>query len=245
MAEAPAEDKSLNSTQQVVAHVRSLIERGELRPGDRLPPERDLAAQIGVSRPTVSAAIRALAAMGVVQSRQGSGTYIPLGPPALVSDPLRFQTALHNISRDEVYKARQILEVGAAALAAEHATAEDLATLADEVASMFATVDQPSVFLIHDVAFHRAIANASANQVLASLVDMVAALHYETRDQAQPADREELQDAAEMHRRIYRAIRAREVESARRLMHDHLTRPWWEHRQLAEPVAEKTAPAVE
>jgi GntR family transcriptional repressor for pyruvate dehydrogenase complex len=236
MADGHVEEKALNSTQLVVAHVRSLIERGELRPGDRLPPERDLATQIGVSRPTVSAAIRALAAMGVVQSRQGSGTYIPAGPPALLSDPLRFQTALHHISRDEVYRARQILEVGAAGLAAEHSSSDDLATMADEVASMFATVDQPHVFIIHDVAFHRAIANASSNQVIASLVDMVAALHYETRDQAPLADREELQDAADMHRRIYRAIRARDVEAARRLMHDHLTRPWWEHRKLAEPV---------
>ncbi len=239
MANGASDEKALNSTQQVVAHVRGLIERGELRPGDRLPPERDLAAQIGVSRPTVSAAIRALAAMGVVVSKQGSGTYIPAGPPALVSEPLRFQTALHNISRDEVYRARQILEVGAAGLAAEHATGEDLATMADEVASMFATIDQPAVFLIHDVAFHRAIANASANQVVASLVDMVAALHYETRNQAPPADREELQDAAEMHRRIYRAIRARDVGAARQLMHDHLKRPWWEHRQL-EPEASVT-----
>lgn len=236
MAGGAPEEKALNSTQQVVAHVRGLIERGQLRPGDRLPPERDLATQIGVSRPTVSAAIRALAAMGVVVSRQGSGTYIPSGPPALVSDPLRFQTALHNISRDEVYKARQILEVGAAGLAAEYASGEDLATLADEVASMFATIDQPATFLIHDVAFHRAIAKASANQVLSSLVDMVATLHYETRDQAPVSDREELQDAAEMHRRIYRAIRARDVEAARRLMHDHLMRPWWEHRKLEAPV---------
>lgn len=227
---------ALTSTQRVIAHVRSLIERGALRPGDRLPPERDLASQIGVSRPTVSAAIRALAAMGVVQSRQGSGTYIPVGPPALLTDPLRFQTALHGISRDEVYKARQILEIGVAALATEHASGEDLATMADEMASMFATVDQPGVFLLHDLAFHRAIAKASSNPVIASLVDMVATLHYETRDQAEPADREELQDAAEMHRRIYRAIRARDVETARRLMRDHLTRPWWEHRKLEQPV---------
>lgn len=237
MAGGASDEKPLNSTQQVVAHVRGLIERGELRPGDRLPPERDLATQIGVSRPTVSAAIRALAAMGVVVSKQGSGTYIPTGPPALVSEPLRFQTALHHISRDEIYRARQILEVGAAGLAAEHASGDDLATLADEVASMFATIDQPAVFLIHDVAFHRAIANASSNQVIASLVDMVATLHYDTRDQAPQSSREELQDAAEMHRRIYRAIRARDVDAARRLMLDHLRRPWWEHRSLEEAPA--------
>ena len=67
------------STGQVVAYVRSLIDRGELGPGDQLPAERDLAIHIGVSRPTVRAGLRALSAMGVVQSRHGSGTFIPAG----------------------------------------------------------------------------------------------------------------------------------------------------------------------
>ena len=103
--------------------MRALIDRGELRRGDRLPAERDLATQIGVSRPTVRAGLRALAAMGVVRSRHGSGTYIPDGPPALGSEPLSFLAALHGFTREEMYEARRILEVGAAALAAERADA--------------------------------------------------------------------------------------------------------------------------
>jgi GntR family transcriptional repressor for pyruvate dehydrogenase complex len=67
---------------QVIAHVRGLIERKALRPGDRLPGERELAGQVGVSRPTVRMGLHALAAMGVVQSRHGAGTFIPSGPPA-------------------------------------------------------------------------------------------------------------------------------------------------------------------
>src|SRR5712692_8268944 len=120
-------------TEQVVAHVRTLIERGALGPGDRLPAERDLATEIGVSRPTVRAGLRALAAMGVVRSRHGSGTFIPAGPPALGSEPLSFLAALHGFTRDEMYEARRILEVGAAGLAAERASPEQLATLADEI----------------------------------------------------------------------------------------------------------------
>src|SRR5262245_26030557 len=96
-----------NSTGQVVAYVRGLIERRELRPGDRLPAERDLATRIGVSRPTVRAGLRALAAMGVVQSKHGSGTYIPDGPPSLGSESLRFQAALHGFTRAEMYEARR------------------------------------------------------------------------------------------------------------------------------------------
>src|SRR5215467_10408979 len=131
------------STDQVVAFVRTLIDRGRLRPGDRLPGERDLATQLGVSRPSVRAGLHALAAMGVVRSRHGSGTYIPDGPPSLGSEPLSFLAALHGFTREEMYEARRIFEVGAVGLAAERATPEQIVALADEVAGLFATLDDP------------------------------------------------------------------------------------------------------
>ena len=183
-------------TGQVVSHVRELIERGALKPGDRLPAERDLATQIGVSRPTIRAGLRTLAAMGVVRSRHGSGTYIPEGPPALNTDALSFLAALHGFTREEMYEARRILEVGAAGLAAERATAEQVATLAEEVASLFASMQEPRVFLVHDINFHRGVAAASGNPIVASLVEMVSALYYERRretaaggERARPARR--------------------------------------------------------
>src|SRR5690349_24826887 len=119
------------SADQVVAHVRSLIERGALRRGDRLPAERDLASRIGVSRPSVRAGLHALAAMGVVRSRHGSGTYIPDGPPLLGSEPLSFLAALHGFTREDMWEVRRILEVEAAGLAAQRASSDHLATLAD------------------------------------------------------------------------------------------------------------------
>lgn len=211
------------STAQVVSYVRHLIERGELRPGDRLPAERDLAIHIGVSRPTVRAGLRALSAMGVVQSRHGSGTFIPEGPPSLGSEALSFLAALHGFTREEMYEARRILEVGAAGLAAERATHEQIATLAEEVAGMFASMNDPRVFLVHDINFHRAVAAASGNPIIASLVEMVSALYYESRrETATRASDLDLRDAAEMHRRIYQAIRTHDSETARQVMHAHL-----------------------
>jgi GntR family transcriptional repressor for pyruvate dehydrogenase complex len=211
------------STEQVVSHVRDLIERGELRPGDRLPAERELATHVGVSRPTVRAGLRALAAMGVVQSRHGSGTFIPSGPPSLGTQALSLHAALHGFTRDEMYETRRILEVGAAALAAERATPEQIATLAEEVAGMFAAMDDPHVFLVHDINFHRGVAAASGNPIVASLVEMVSALYYEQRrETAVRASDRDLRDAAEMHRKIYQAIKAHESETARQAMHAHL-----------------------
>src|SRR3954466_15761546 len=164
---APGRGKETEgSTEQVVSFVRGLIERGELRRGDRLPAERDLATQIGVSRPTVRAGLRALQAMGVVISRHGSGTYIPDGPPLLGSEPLSFLAALHGFTREEMYEARRILEVEAAGLAAQRASSDPLATLAEEVAGLFANRDNPNAFLVHDINFHRAVAVAAGNPIV-------------------------------------------------------------------------------
>ena len=212
-----------DSTEQVITYVRDLIAKGELRPGDRLPAERDLSHNLGVSRPTIRAGLRALAAMGVVKSRHGSGTYIPAGPPTLGSEPLRFLAALHGLPREEMYEARRVLEVSAAGLAAKRASAEHMAAIAEEVASLFASIDDPQGFLVHDIRFHRAGAAASGNRIVASLVEMVSALYYEQRREtaARATDRN-LRDAADLHRSIYQAIRKHDVEQAQTLMNRHL-----------------------
>ena len=215
--------KTERSTEQVVSHIRGLIERRQLRPGNRLPAERDLAIQIGVSRPTVRAGLRALAAMGVVRSKHGSGTYIQDGPPTLGTEPLSFLAALHGFTRDEMYEARRILEVGAAGVAAERARPEHMATLAEEVANLFASMNDPQAFLVHDINFHRAVAMATGNPIVAAVVEMISALYYERRRQtAERATDMNLHDAAEMHRRIYQAIRAGDSDLARAAMSEHL-----------------------
>src|SRR5258708_20166918 len=78
----------------VINHIRSLILRGELRPAQRLAPERELARQIGVSRPSVRAGLRSLRAKGVLTTRHGSGTFVSAGPPMLDTEPLSFLPAL-------------------------------------------------------------------------------------------------------------------------------------------------------
>src|SRR5881396_2094074 len=212
-----------DSAAQVVTHVRQLIDSGSLGPGARLPAERQLARQVGVSRPTVRAGLRTLAALGVVRSRRGSGTYIPDGPPTLGAEALSFLAALHKFTADDVFEARRIIEVGAAGLAAERATPDQLATLADEVSNLFAALDDPVRFLVHDITFHRAVAAASGNPIIGALVEMVSALYYERRrETARQASDRDLKEAAELHRRIYQAIRARDPEAARNVMNEHL-----------------------
>jgi GntR family transcriptional repressor for pyruvate dehydrogenase complex len=231
-----------DSTEHVITYVRDLIAKGELRPGDRLPAERDLSTQLGVSRPTIRAGLRALSAMGVIQSRHGSGTYIPDGPPTLGSEPLRFLAALHGLSREEMYEARRVLEVSAAGLAAERASAEHVATIAEEIASLFASIEDPQEFLVHDIRFHRAVAVASGNQIVASLVEMVSALYYEQRrETATRATDRNLRDAADLHRSIYQAIRKHDVDQAQALMHQHLLHSAAYQAEEEQPPVQKPA----
>lgn len=209
--------------ERVAEHVRHLIETGDLHPGDRLPGERDLARVLGVSRPTVRSGLKALEAMGVVLSRRGAGTFIADGPPDLGREPLGLLAALHGFTPDEMFEARLVLEVGVAGLAAEHATAEQLATIAEELTDLFAAVDDPHAFLVHDVRFHRALASGCGNRVLAALMEMVAAQFYEQRRQTMSRARDR-RESAEMHRRIFRAVRARNPGAAREAMAEHLRR---------------------
>jgi GntR family transcriptional repressor for pyruvate dehydrogenase complex len=211
---------------QIVEHVRRKIESGRLGPGDRLPPERELALQMGVSRPSLRSGLRTLQTMGIITARRGAGTFIVEGPPRLGKGPLQFLAALHGFTLDQMYEARWMLEVGAAGLAAERASGEQLAGMADEITGMFTSLAKPRVFLRHDLGFHRAVAAGSGNPVVAAIIGTLTELIWETRHVSLAGLN--LQASAETHRRIYEAIRARSPERARREMSEHLEHARWE-----------------
>src|SRR5713226_2384889 len=213
------------TSEWVIEKLRDMIHRGELRAGDRLPPERDLAKVFGVSRPTLRAGIRSLAAVGVLQSRQGAGTFVVQADesPALDSNPLRLMAALHGLTPAEMFEARQSLEMAIAGLAAERATSDQMATMSEEIAGMYASLDEPEQFLVHDMAFHQAVAAASGNRILTSLMNMVATILFDVRRKT-VSRAKDLKESAEMHRHVYRAIRERSAEAARNAMRDHLMR---------------------
>lgn len=208
-------------TMQVVNHVRSLIENGTLQPGDKIPPERELARTLKISRASLRTGIGYLAAMGVMKIRHGVGTFVADGPPDLGKASLSFMGALHGFQSWQMFEARIILESNLAALAAERGKEEHHAALAEEVAEMFADVGNPSDYLIHDVLFHRIIAQASGNPILAAIMETITSSMYDKRRKT--VERAiDLRESAEMHREIYRAIRSRKPQDARQFMEQHL-----------------------
>ncbi len=223
IADSTVTDRQATTSEEVVLRLREMIHEGELRPGDRLPPERDLARQLGVSRPTLRAGIRTLAAIGVFHSRQGAGTFVAEADasPALDANPLRLMASLHGFSSDEMFETRIALEMAVAELAAKRATGDQLATMAEEVAEMFASLEEPEEYLVHDMRFHQTIAAASGNRILTALMNMVATILFESRSKTVHRALD-LKESAEMHRQIYRAIRAHDPEAAGIAMREHL-----------------------
>src|SRR5688500_3549365 len=129
--------------------------------------------------------------------------------------------SLQRFTPAEMFEARRSLEMAIAALAAERATPDQIASMSEEVTGMFASLDEPEQFLVHDMRFHQMVAAASGNRILTALMNMVATILFEVRSKTVKRARD-LKESAEMHRQIYRAIRERDAEAARNAMRDHL-----------------------
>jgi DNA-binding FadR family transcriptional regulator len=201
--------------------IKALITDGALVAGDRLPPERDLCLQLAVSRPTLREAIRSLSAMGVLQARQGAGTYVTDLAAITLAEPLRFMIGLNARSLVELADVRRLLESGAAELAA--ATIEP-----GELAELHAVIDElraPGLtrrrFIELDAQFHRLVHVAARNALLLALLDGMSTLAERSRTITgrQPGL---LAGTIRAHERIYDALVLRDGPAARAAMVAHL-----------------------
>jgi GntR family transcriptional repressor for pyruvate dehydrogenase complex len=229
-------------TMQVVNHIRALIESGTLQPGDKIPPEREFARTLNISRASLRTGIGYLAAMGVMKVRHGVGTFVADGPAEFGKASFSLMGVLHGFQSWQMFEVRLILESNLAALAAERAKEEHHTALAEEVAEIFASIDSPSDFLIHDVLFHRILSQASGNPILAALMETITSALYDKRRKTVERSTD-LRESAEMHRMIYRAIRAHDPVEARKLMEQHL-RMAQTAQGMERPTARKTIDGI-
>jgi DNA-binding FadR family transcriptional regulator len=213
----PVESRRLY--EQVSEQISALIRSGEFPPGARLPAERDLAKTLGVSRPVVREAMIALEVAGLVEVRIGSGAYVL----HKAEDSAARLNPGHSPS--DLVNARMLIEGEVAGLAAESATPADLAAIAQSLEQMTQAHDAGRPWHAADLAFHVAIANATGNSALASVVDrlwqeqygpMFSLLSQRVRlSENWPATREG-------HQRIYEAIDAGKRDAAKAAMRAHL-----------------------
>jgi GntR family transcriptional regulator, transcriptional repressor for pyruvate dehydrogenase complex len=210
-----------HAAKKVVERVRLLVRKGALTPGDKMPPEREFALQLGISRASLRAGIAQLAAMGLVVVKHGVGAFLAESPLPMNASSFDLVSSVHRFSPEDLYEARLALEGCLAGMAARHRNDQQLTALSEVVADMYATIEAPREYLLHDIRFHRVIAQAAGNPILVLLMETIAASFYDTRRKAEPPSGD-LKQAADMHRRIYRAIRDGNAEAARAAMEAHL-----------------------
>ena len=149
--------KQQTVAEAISAEILDLLRQKELRPGDKLPPERELAEMLGVSRPSLREALRALSIMKVVEVRQGDGTYVSALKPEELVEHLEFVFMLDDSTLLQLFEARKIVETGNVFLAAQRITEEELAALQQCLEESERSVNDPDAFLLADVELHEII----------------------------------------------------------------------------------------
>jgi GntR family transcriptional repressor for pyruvate dehydrogenase complex len=202
-------------TDEAIDKIKEMIVSGELRPGDRLPKEADLADRLGLSRNSLREAVKALSLIHVLDVRQGDGTYVTSLEPRLLLDAITYVVEFH---RDdtvlEFLEVRRILEPAATAMAAQRMTDAEV----DELRKILAVLDEdPTVeeLVANDLEFHRKIAIGSGNSVLASLIDSLSGPTARARIWRGLTQEGAVARTRDQHGAICDAIASREPEVAR------------------------------
>jgi GntR family transcriptional regulator, transcriptional repressor for pyruvate dehydrogenase complex len=198
------------------------IASNQLKPGDMLPPERELGKQFGVSRTVIREAVRALAAKGLLEVRSGSGVRIVAVDESTVRESMRHFVHGSSLEYEKVDEMRRVLEVAAAGLAAERATGDDIAAIDETIDAFENECRDLEKSVLHDLAFHRAIARATHNELFLVLHDSMGEMLIEVRRRNLSKGRDERRLVVNMHRRIRDGIAAHDPEAARWAMLDHL-----------------------
>jgi len=203
--------------EQVAEQITEWIAANGLGTGDRLPPERELAQRLGVSRATLSQALVALEVIGVVAVRHGDGTLLTDAGPRRIIEAIR----AHADRLPEIIEAREALETKLAALAATRRTPADLTAIHAALEQMERDVEAGGRGVAGDEAFHAAVTAAGHSDLLAQMMTAISDLVRETRIESlsQPG---RPRDSLAGHRRVAEAIEAGDAVAAGAAMHDHV-----------------------
>jgi GntR family transcriptional repressor for pyruvate dehydrogenase complex len=214
--DAPA----LQVARQLLAY---MLESGQARVGQKLPAERELVEIFGVGRSSVREALKSLSLLGLLEIRQGDGTYVRSPSSDLLPQVIEWGLMLSEHKTAEMLEARRVIEVAVAELAAVRRTESDLAVLQDHLEGMRENMKSPQGWVEHDVQFHLAIAHAAHNGALADYLFRLRALLGAWIKQNQETSGGTLAKYQE-HKAVYDAIKAGDAETAGVAMRGHIDR---------------------
>lgn len=209
-----------NVTQLLIQRFQEMLREGVLTQGTRLPSERELAAHFNVARSSLRQALKVLEIMGIITQKVGDGSYLNTDTSAVLAVPMEFLFLLDDTSVEELTELRLLMEPGLARLAAQRATADDIALLRKSVKDLEASGQDKLQLVSSDLLFHRAIFQASRNRAASSLFQTIhramAKMILVTSQLV------ELEHTLSFHKPIMRAIEQRQGDEAAELMRDHL-----------------------
>jgi GntR family transcriptional repressor for pyruvate dehydrogenase complex len=219
-------------TDEAIRRIKERILSGDLRPGDRLPPEKELAEALGLSRSSLREAVKALELVSVLDVRRGDGTYVTSLTPDLLLGALTFVADLHqDASVLELFAVRRVLEPEAAALAAARCTEQDVArlrALLEAAGSAPGTVPSVDDLVAHDLVFHRSINELSGNGYLTGLLDSLSSSTLRARVWRGLMQEGSVERTLTEHRAIVDALAAGDAELVRAhvTVHVHGVAQW-------------------
>jgi GntR family transcriptional repressor for pyruvate dehydrogenase complex len=212
--------------EEVCARIRDQLAAGALRPGDKLPPERELAGQLGVSRTALREALRSLEIAGIVQLRKGSkgGAFIRPGDPRSMNRVMQDLVHLGAISLDDLTEARLLIQTAVVRLACARATDEDIAAIGANIehTAEATRLGRHDERLRHVNDFYRMLALATRNEILTMLVDALTEILM--RFLRAISGGNPMRDLIESRRRFYVHFRVRDADKAARELEKHLTK---------------------
>lgn len=205
---------------EIVDRLVALIVSGSLKPGDKLPPERELQDTLSVGRSSLREATKTLQALGVLEVRPGLGMFVAQGDMSSFTKPLALGLFLNQGNVQQVIEARSVIEVALAGWAAERATEEDIAAIGQLLEKLTEYQDDMDTYVDYDLEFHFAVAKAAKNDMLLFTLGF---LHNAIRTWMETTYRvsKGTKDSMELHFKIYEAIRARDAQIAREAMAAH------------------------
>ena len=209
-------------TDEAIQRIREMITSGDLRPGDRLPPEKELSERLGLSRNSLREAVKALEVIRVLDVRRGDGTYVTSLEPRLLLEAMSFVVDLHtDRSVLEIFGVRRILEPAAAALAARSMTPETVARL-EGLIDQAEAVGGVENLVQHDLEFHQTIVEASGNEYLSRLVESMSSGTVRARIWRGITQQGATDRTISEHRGILDALRRGDSRLAEALMLTHI-----------------------
>lgn len=208
-------------SEEIIEQVRDLITSGRLKPGDRLPAERELAQTLSVGRSAVREAIRAMETVGILEARPGEGTFVVSHAGSRGHDPITASLFQAWSTQRKLFEVRRLLEPGLAALAARRATADQIEKLRAALKEQEAEVQHGGTGVKQDATFHFLIAEAAGNEILLRIVDNLMDLLQKTREESLQLGGRPLM-SLKQHSAVLEAIEARRSALAERRMRDHI-----------------------